>query len=104
MNELLRWILANGPSAALLVAAFTMFLTYLLAYFQGRAVSFWPPRIEGRPLRHCALVDRWPKVARSLGLRLERVVFQIESMRARPMAAAERPHSHDRVHRLVNGR
>src|SRR5208283_379411 len=51
--------------------------------------------------------DRWPNVVRSMGLRLERVVLQIESMKARPiakpMATTERPRSHDPVHRLVNG-
>jgi hypothetical protein len=63
--------------------------------------------------------DQWPKVARSLGLRLERVVLQIESMRARPVAqrraaatdrpdmqpvaAADRPRSRSPVHQLVNG-
>ena len=35
--------------------------------------------------------ERWPQVTRSLGVRLERVVLQIESMRARPVAAAARP-------------
>jgi hypothetical protein len=63
----------------------------------GRIVTLWKSSRS----------DRWPNVARSLGLRLERVVFQIESVRARPMAkpaaAAERPRSHDSVHRLVNG-
>lgn len=64
-------------------------------------------------------LDQWPKVARSLGLRLERVVLQIESMRARPVAqspalaagrpatqpvaAADRPRSRSPVHQLVNG-
>ena len=51
--------------------------------------------------------ERWPQVTRSLGLRLERVVLQIESMKvrpvAKPVATAERPRSRDPVHRLVNG-
>ena len=51
--------------------------------------------------------DRWPKVARSLGLRLERVVLQIESMKARPaskpVAAAVQPRPRDPVHRLGSG-
>jgi nitroreductase len=57
MNELLRWLLANGFSAAVLVAAFTMLFVVLAAYIQGRAVSFWPPRIEGKPLRLTAGAD-----------------------------------------------
>ena len=49
----------------------------------------------------------WPSIAKSLGIRLQRVVLQIESMRARPVAkstaAAERPRSYDPVFRLVHG-
>ena len=58
--------------------------------------------------------DRWPKVARSLGLGLHKVVLQVESMKARPavapsrpvvkhVAAAERTRTRAPVHRLVNG-
>src|SRR5208337_3187173 len=45
--------------------------------------------------------ERWPLITRSLGVRLERVMLQIESLKARPvakpMAASERPRSHDSV-------
>ena len=51
--------------------------------------------------------DGWPKIAKSLGLRLERVVLQVESLRTRPVtrpvAGAERPRPSASVHRLVNG-
>jgi hypothetical protein len=50
MNDFLRWLLDNGPSIALIMIAVTVILMYLVASFQRRAVSFWPPRIEGRPL------------------------------------------------------
>jgi hypothetical protein len=33
--------------------------------------------------------ERWPLITRSLGVRLERVVLQIESMKARPAAASK---------------
>ena len=74
----------------------------------GRIVARW----------RSSRADRWPNVARSMGLRLKRVVFKIESMRARPVAAptgaaarpvakpvaaAERPRPREPVHRLVNG-
>ena len=58
-------------------------------------------------LRRSSRFDGWPRIARSLGLRLESVVLQIESLRARPVAkpvaAAERARSSYSVHRLVNG-
>jgi hypothetical protein len=33
------------------LTAFVVSLTYLIAFLQGRAVSLWPPRIEGKSIR-----------------------------------------------------
>ena len=61
--------------------------------------------------------EQWPLVSRSVGVRLERVVLQIESVKARPLAkpagaaaqpvakstaGAERPRASAPVHRPVN--
>ncbi len=51
MPELIQWASANPVSAVGCVAIALVALTYLVAFVQGRAVSFWPPRIEGRPVR-----------------------------------------------------
>ncbi len=50
----------------------------------------------------------WGRIVRSLGVRVERVVLQIESLRARParsqpVASAARPRGYDPVLRLVHG-
>jgi hypothetical protein len=55
-------------------------------------------------------LDGWSRIARSLGVRLERVVLQIESLRPRPAGkgvatstAVEMPRPSGSVQRLVNG-
>ena len=55
-------------------------------------------------------LDGWAKTARSLGVRLQRVVLQIESLRPRPAGrnvatttAVEMPRPSGSVHQLVNG-
>jgi hypothetical protein len=48
--NVLKVISANPLAAVLFITAFSVALTYLLAFFQGRALSFWPPRIEGKPI------------------------------------------------------
>ncbi len=63
-----------------------------------RIVSMWKSPRAGN----------WGKVARSLGVRVERVVLQIESLKARPArasmgATASRPKGYDPVLRLVHG-
>ncbi|MGA2639409.1 MAG: hypothetical protein ABSG21_00740 [Spirochaetia bacterium] len=55
--------------------------------------------------------DGWGRIARSLGVRLERVVLQVESLRARPAGrtaaaapkAMEMPRPSGSIHRLVSG-
>ncbi len=63
-----------------------------------RIVSLWKSPRAGN----------WGKVARSLGVRVERVVLQIESLKARPAktslgATASRSRGYDPVLRLVHG-
>ena len=50
MNELFKWLSANPIAAAIYIAASSVVLTYLIAFFQGREISLWPPRIGGKPL------------------------------------------------------
>jgi len=45
----------------------------------------------------------WGRIARSLGVRLQRVVLQIESLKPRPSTAVEMPRPSGSVHQLVNG-
>ncbi len=51
MIEFLSWISANTFTLIALSCVFLLILVYLIAFFQGRAISFWPPRIEGKPLK-----------------------------------------------------
>ena len=50
MNLLLDWLAANPLPGAILLVALGVVLFYLLAFFQGREISFWPPRLSGRPV------------------------------------------------------
>ncbi len=50
MNELTKWVLANPVGSAGFIIIAVVALLYLIAFFQGRDISFWPPRIEGRPI------------------------------------------------------
>ena len=44
-------VISTLPVAAILfMTALSVALTYLIAFLQGRAISFWPPRIEGKPI------------------------------------------------------
>jgi nitroreductase len=49
VHRFFQLILDNPISVAITIAALSLALTYLIAFFQKRAVSFWPPRIEGKP-------------------------------------------------------
>jgi len=77
----------------------------LASHLQGGITNANVERII--TLRLNPRLNGWPSIAKSLGIRLQRVVLQIESMRARPaaksMAAAEPPRSYDSVPRLVHG-
>ena len=50
MNELFKWLSANPVATTTFIVAFSVMLTYLLAFFQGREISLWPPRIGGKPI------------------------------------------------------
>ena len=50
MNELFKWLSANPVATTTFIVAFSVILTYLLAFFQGREISFLPPRIGGKPI------------------------------------------------------
>ena len=54
MKILIDWLAANPIPGAILLVALGVVLVYLLAYFQGREISFWPPRLSGRPTRLAA--------------------------------------------------
>lgn len=56
MNEFLKWLSTNPTVATSVVVSFSIFLTsatliYLVAFLQGREISFWPPRIGERPTK-----------------------------------------------------
>lgn len=56
MDEFLKW-LSNNPIVATIILVSASFflasatLVYLVAFLQGREISFWPPRIGERPSR-----------------------------------------------------
>lgn len=56
MNEFLKWLSSNPILASALVSAITFLLITValmvtIAFFQGREVTFWPPKIGPRPVR-----------------------------------------------------
>jgi nitroreductase len=50
MNELLKWISVNPLGAVIITGGVSIILTYIIAYIQGREISFWFPRIGGKPI------------------------------------------------------
>ncbi|NOT03894.1 MAG: hypothetical protein HOP27_04775 [Anaerolineales bacterium] len=55
MDKFFEWISNNSFAAAILIASFgvlifSIVLIYLIAFFQGREISFWPPKIGNKPL------------------------------------------------------
>jgi nitroreductase len=50
MNSLFGWLASNPMPGAILLIALGVVLIYLLAFFQRREISFWPPRVSGRPI------------------------------------------------------
>jgi serine/threonine protein kinase len=66
MSDLLKFLSGNSSSATLLVVAIMIFLAvvlaiYVIAFAQGRSVSFWPPTIGQRP------TDQKPAEAETTG-------------------------------------
>ena len=54
MSELLKWLSTNPVVMITLLIAFfilivLVILVYLVAFFQGREISFWPPKIGPKP-------------------------------------------------------
>lgn len=54
MDVFLRWLFGNPIATTALLVAFGILVifvisVYLVALFQGREISFWPPKIGGRP-------------------------------------------------------
>jgi len=51
MKDLFHWVFTYPLATILFAAAITVILTTFIALLQGRAISFWPPRIGGKPIR-----------------------------------------------------
>lgn len=54
MSEFFKWLSGNTVAATTLIVSFGVLITatisiYVIAFFQGREISFWPPRIGERP-------------------------------------------------------
>ncbi len=51
MSNLLHWLSNNPIMAIILLGLLVIIISYIVAFFQGRAITFWPPRIEGKPIQ-----------------------------------------------------
>ena len=56
MDEFLKWLSTNTIVATAVTVSLSFFLAsatlvYLVAFFQGREISFWPPKIGERPTK-----------------------------------------------------
>jgi nitroreductase len=51
MNDLLHWLSNNLIVTIIFLGLLSIIITYIIAFIQGRSVSFWPPRIEGKPIQ-----------------------------------------------------
>jgi nitroreductase len=49
MDWFFQYLSAGPIPVAIFLVVLVIVLTYLVAFFQGRAVSYWPPRIAGKP-------------------------------------------------------
>ena len=54
MGDLLKWLSENPRAAIPVIIVFGLLLTsavlvYMIAFFQGREISFWPPKIGSKP-------------------------------------------------------
>ncbi len=54
MSDFLQWLSSNSISAnaflvVLILVALSLTGVYLGAFFQGREISFWPPKIGSKP-------------------------------------------------------
>lgn len=60
MDEFFRWLSNNPVATTTLIVSFGVLVTsatliYLVAFFQGREISFWPPKIGQRPSKSTPL-------------------------------------------------
>ena len=77
MNEFLKWLSTNPTVATAVVVSFSFFLAsatlvYLVAFLQGREISFWPPKIGERPpkpIKDDDLIQHSPLIRRGSVLR-----------------------------------
>lgn len=56
MTEFLKWLSGNSIATTIVMISFgivviSVTLIYVVAFFQGREISFWPPKIGQRPDR-----------------------------------------------------
>src|SRR6185436_17239792 len=54
MNEFIKWLSANQLTSIVLIIfvlllATSLAVLYIVAFFQGRKVYFWPPKIGPKP-------------------------------------------------------
>ena len=51
MEQILKWVASNSMAATIAfgVVIFLVTFIYLVAFFQGREISFWPPKIGIKP-------------------------------------------------------
>jgi len=54
MDEFFKWLSTNNLATNILIGAFglvvfSLVLIYLIAFFQGRSIQFWPPKIGEKP-------------------------------------------------------
>ncbi len=56
MSEFFQWLSSNPTATITLTLAFGIFvLIYLIAFFQGREISIWPPRIGPKPVMNTGM-------------------------------------------------
>jgi hypothetical protein len=78
MTDFLKFLSTNSPAAlafgiAVLILGVTVSMICVVAFVQGRSISFWPPSVGERP-----------KPQNFLGSRAEKDEDQFESSRIRP--------------------
>ncbi len=54
MSEFFKWLSNNPIATTTFIVSFGVVVTvtsliYLIAFFQGREISFWPPKVGGKP-------------------------------------------------------
>ena len=70
MENLVDWLSHNSAASIAIIVAFsvvviTLTIIYTVAFFEGRAVSFWPPKIGARPAQSYDTTEMSPSPANS---------------------------------------